>query len=66
MVMLTVSGHLGLWAVVWVHGQPLVFVGGWVCCTLLWALGTMWWLSSAALLCGGSKKGGMSHVVTLV
>ena len=40
-------------AVVWVRLRPLAFVGGRFHCTLLWALGAMWWLSSAALLCGG-------------
>ena len=63
-------GHLGLWAVVWVHGRPLAFVGGRGRRTSLWALGAMWWLLSAASSCGGCggwmKKRGMSHVVTLV
>ena len=60
----SISGHLGLWAVVWVHGRWLAFVGGRVHCTSLWALGALWWLS----LCGGGwmKKEGMSHIVTLV
>ena len=39
--------------VVWVRERPLAFIGGGVRCTSLWALGTVWWLSSAASLCGG-------------
>ena len=49
----SVGGRLGSWAVVWVRERPLAFVGGGVRCTLLWALGAVWWLSSAASLCGG-------------
>ena len=39
--------------IVWARWQLLVFVGSWFHCTLLWALGAMWWLLLAALLCGG-------------
>lgn len=31
------------WAVTWVYGRPLAFVGGQLHCTLLLVLGAMWW-----------------------
>ena len=46
----SVDGRLGSWAVVWVCERPLALVGGGVRCTSLWALGAVWWLSSAASL----------------
>ena len=49
----SISGHLDSWAVIWVHGQLLAFMGGQVRCISLWTLGAVWWLSLAASLYGG-------------
>ena len=57
----SVSGCFGSWAVIWVDGQLLAFVGSRLHCTSMLVLDAVWWLSSAAWSCGGRggwwKKG---------
>ena len=47
------SASSSLCVVTWLRHCALAFVGGRFCCTSLWALGAVWWLSSAVSLCGG-------------
>ena len=65
-----ISICLHLWLVVYICGQSFAFVGGRFCCILWLVVGTVSWLSQAALFCGHCggwwKKGRMSHIVTFM